>query len=429
MSDNKIATNKTKLIEQYFSGNCDFGRICRLEICENGEGVDRIVLKFVLPKLPASFSYKPVCVYDLVKEINFTIGGTSIIHFCSNQMKLFDGVIRNVYTIDHCVTLSNNEFLYPIDLGYFFRESQVENGSNNLGNDFRGIRMTDLKNYQKVLTIKLGTIYDIIKGFYHSSNGLSLYSGCCKEEDMTALNNLHMEDLTAWVNYVNVYEQPMQSTSENIALCLEAINVEKPSASVPQLLIEELNTLDSNTLDSNYYSYWSYVKSPLSMFYGKSTRPNMDNIVQVTNREPLIEVPNKTIKQKISHWVYDTGYILANVYSFKHKLITPKSAISKIYIYSESLNKIAQFEIQLDGCAWQDRMSVSDYKLIQQHSNNKILDPNILEVDIDIPKEMQCVQLNLWLKEECNNFIRLEYLYEESLEWKMSNGRQSDWNC
>ena len=381
-----IRTKKTKLMEQYFYDNCDFNKMCQVEIGKNGEGIDLIILKFALPELPKSFSYKKICVYDLIKEINLDTGlGGYDMHFKSGQMKFFDKMIRNTTTINNCAMVKNNEFMYPIDLKYFFGGSVAENPNDYyLETDFKGICMENLSKYPIILTIKLGSIFDVVEGFMECNNNLIRYDGFYAEEDFEKLDQLHLEDLVALVNYVNVYEYQKDAQKEK--------NIEQ---------IEQIEQIEKS------YSYWPCM-NPLALFYGR--------IEQVAPSE-AVQTSSKT---KISHWMYDSDCIYGEINSFKYKIMTPDSKISKIYICSEFLDKISQFEFQVNGIAYVSKMLLSAYKLIYEHKNNIILDNNSFIFDIELPFKINNLQLNIWFKEKINDF-KFEYMYEKRFELLVCN--------
>ena len=361
--------NFSKLVEQFPICPINFGRKGLIYIEHNGDGVDQINLKIVLPELPAGIAYKPVCVYDLIGELELDIGGYQIFSFCSAGLELFDKVNRNFDAIMRCCTVKNNTFTYPIDLKYFFKESTSDNPDFNscLDLNFHGIRIDPIHTIQ--LYIKLKTIFDIIISTELNDNLRNSLSG------------LQMENVSAFVNYISVHMLPEKETH---------------------------HIIENDRLGSS--GFFCLIPNPLNLFC------NMTNSFVPAAKSERISTAR--ITQRISKWEYFNCHSEKTTLTLKYKLAPPAFApMSKIYICSEFLYKVSHFMVQIDGQNYIEKMSLCEYKQLQEYTNDKILDDQILALDINFNMGPDTIlTLQIWLDGEVDDFD-LAYLCEYPAAW------------
>ena len=164
------------MTEIHFPGTLDFGRRIVATIPKNGDGIDQLFLKFVLPQLPYGLLYKDCCVYDLIDELTLEIGGKKIIELNSRSLRLFDTLKRNINDIKICSKIIDNTVIYPFDLKYFFGKSKTDNAAQ-LGDNFEGVRLVDLNYHETRLYLKIGNIIDLINIQYVKPNTNQLLGG------------------------------------------------------------------------------------------------------------------------------------------------------------------------------------------------------------------------------------------------------------
>jgi hypothetical protein len=193
-----MITNHQQYIEQYFSGKPDFGRQVFSLICRNGDGINKIILKIVLPMLPDGIKYKNNCFYDLLKNVKLTIGGTIVFEYKSEQLKKIDIITKKygktIYLKD---SNTNNVIYYPIDLSDIFGRSVMsgvydsQNTSQIFDLTFKGIRLCDLSHNEVKLHIELNDIFNVIE------NKIDKNSSQFEE-----LKNLELIECLLLVNYI-----------------------------------------------------------------------------------------------------------------------------------------------------------------------------------------------------------------------------------
>ena len=117
------------------------------DICNDGNGIDQIMLKIELPKLPNDIKYKQFCIYDLLDKITFEIGGSIIFKYNSDQLKKIDMAESNIYALEKlCSVSKNNCIYYPISLYDLFGSSEIQSESigDVLDLEFKGLRLYNL---------------------------------------------------------------------------------------------------------------------------------------------------------------------------------------------------------------------------------------------------------------------------------------------
>src|ERR1044071_7067202 len=82
-------------IDQSFNGWPTFGKKICCNLTRNGSSIDKIMLKFFLPELPQNVFYKKFCIYDLIRQIDLDIGGSTILRFTSKELEMYDKTQRN----------------------------------------------------------------------------------------------------------------------------------------------------------------------------------------------------------------------------------------------------------------------------------------------------------------------------------------------
>lgn len=199
---------KMKYIEQTFMGTANFGRRIQLAISEDELGLDRIMLKFVLPTLGKHLKYKKLCVYDLIYKLEIIIGEHTIVSLNSENLKMIDSVERDFKKIKKCCKMTNHTIIYPIDLSCFFKKSELapseykyfdithpklygsrtgppSNVKPNIPFDFEGLRIVDI-NDQIRLSVQLNELANIVNA---------------TDSDRYFLSGLQLECLSAFCNY------------------------------------------------------------------------------------------------------------------------------------------------------------------------------------------------------------------------------------
>jgi len=137
-----------KYIEQYFGGTQQFGRSYRYGISRNGDGLDKIILKIVLPKLPIGIKYvnSP---YNIINSIRLDIGGVTFFEYTFSQIEHLDFITQLFNSV-------HNVIYYYMDLGSFFKKS-----GENL--DFYGLRLVDLDYHETAFYVHFNDIFSIIE--------------------------------------------------------------------------------------------------------------------------------------------------------------------------------------------------------------------------------------------------------------------------
>jgi hypothetical protein len=135
-----------KYIEQYFVYSSNFKCISSCCINRRGSGLDKIILKIVLPELPDGVKYVS-SPYDIISNIRLEISNLTFFEYTSSQLKHLDFITQLFKSTD-------NVIYYYIDLGSFFKKSKQ---------DFYGFRLCDLDRYGTIFTVQLDDIFSIIE--------------------------------------------------------------------------------------------------------------------------------------------------------------------------------------------------------------------------------------------------------------------------
>ncbi len=156
--------NTIQFVEQRFNDNVQFGNVANCVISRNGDGIDQIILKMVLPELPTNIGYKLDCVYDLIKSIRINIFGSTLFKYNSKQLKMMDMLNDKYYgeTIEFS-SMVNNTICYPINLNKIFGNSTTNYVYNTFDMQFNGIRMCDFDSGNLQLIVKFNDIFSTIE--------------------------------------------------------------------------------------------------------------------------------------------------------------------------------------------------------------------------------------------------------------------------
>lgn len=182
-------------IDQYFNGCPTFGKKICCNFIRNGSSIDKIMLNIVLPELPQNVFYKKFCIYDLIRQIDLDIGGSTILRFNSKELEMYDKTQRDFELLTNCCVTSDNQILYPIDLDNFFGSS--------LGKNNQGILLEKLYFHEVRMYIKLGDIKDIIDGEINNNLDLIDIITNCRYCTKTLITNLDhiMQNMYLWDFY------------------------------------------------------------------------------------------------------------------------------------------------------------------------------------------------------------------------------------
>lgn len=202
-----MIVNSQLYIKRDFVGYPNFGRrtLCNLnsdvniktynnmQFRGNCIGIDKIILKLVLPKLPDGIKYKNDCIYDLLKNIALDIGGTYFFKYSSAQLKKLEFLRQKNEQELNPHDENHNVIYYSINLNEIFGESTIKTENKDQIKDltFKGLRLCELF-YQEVrLCVDYNDIFSIIENTVEAESNLH-----------TELTKLEMIDCSAFVNYV-----------------------------------------------------------------------------------------------------------------------------------------------------------------------------------------------------------------------------------
>lgn len=185
--------------EYVFTGFPTFGKKSYIPIQKIGLGIDKIIFKIVLPKLPNDLKYKKFCVYDLINNITIEIGGSPILTLGSRHLEIFDRIERNFKIIrNHHTVIDNHVVSYLLDLSYFFKESSTnsEYPEHLIPMNFKGIRLIDMTYHDVYVYVTFNDIYHLIDA----------------NDDIININRdilckLDFEDATINCHYVKPYQE------------------------------------------------------------------------------------------------------------------------------------------------------------------------------------------------------------------------------
>src|SRR5579863_1115644 len=174
-------------IDTQFDNFPRFDHVSYANILNLGAGIDQIIFKFILPKLPEEFTYKKICVHDLISTIRLCIDGCDILYL--KCLQFFDCI---KYDNDNTRIIS-----YRLVLGHFFGESVPSKFYHHLPRNFKGIRLNDCKNSNITLFMRLHKIHRIIDVIDKEIN----------VDKNPSLSKLELKNVIVSCHYVEVYQK------------------------------------------------------------------------------------------------------------------------------------------------------------------------------------------------------------------------------
>lgn len=355
---------------QYFESKVIFDAKTKLDIYAHGNGLNQVILKFLLPYLPHPLKYKTICVYDLIKKITLRIGGKIFFKHNSKQLALLDSVERNSDQIRKLISIDNNQILYPIDLSNYFKKCRPDSSLDGC------IRLSDCKNCKIIFEIKIGSILNLIQnvdGDLDYGNAI-LYDRLC---------NLNIIDAMAYAYYLKMDKKQDPN-----------LNVEKIISE--DMLIHNIHDWFTHNIFDQYFK----IEQQNICWWGDVLKINDKNC------EPR------------THRFHNIGNNMN---------------ISKVIIHSTQLHLIEKFTVNVINsltaeCCCININPLEFKKIINYNSNftpinhvnyddpntDYIDDDNILFFDID-PQKNQEISFDILLSKSDEIFV-LDYMYKISSE-------------
>ena len=370
---------RTDFIPQYFEHNVTFDTKTKLDVQIYDKGLSQVILKFVLPKLPASLKYKTICAYDLIKKITLRVGGNIFFKHNSKHLALLDAVERNFRDLHQIISVDDNQVLYPIDLSIYFGKCNTESKQLN-----DCIRLLDCKKCKIVFEIKIGSIVDIVQNNNEYLNYNDEITSCENIYHLDEeLRDLDILDAMAYVSY----SEPIEQNNDT-------------------LWFDKIFTNQNNTIIHNAHNWIIH------------------NIVDQYLK------PEYSVKQKNVNWHGDEIKIHRNDQPRTHHFhdIGNNMNVSKIIIYSTMLHFIDKFTINITddiGKRYSTDINPSEFRKIINYNSNFTLvnyiginnsnpdfvdDSNILFFNLDCNKN-QKISFDILLSKPIENFV-LDYMYK-----------------